>query len=78
MRFREKTPKADNPIQAKVRKRFERLSTSDILDWADQAGSGVARCLQDYRNYGASESLHEARTGLEGLLTLVDVLQERQ
>lgn len=65
-------------VRAKAKKRLGRLQTVDILNWADQAGSGVAKALDDYRRIGTSESLEEARIGLESLLGLVEVLQERE
>lgn len=62
---------------SKAHKRLSRLPTPSVLDWADQAGSGVFKALDDYRRLGTQESLQEARSGLEALLAVVDVLEER-
>jgi hypothetical protein len=65
------------PKKSQARQRLERLSDSDILNWCDQAGSGVAKGLDDYRRLKMSESLVEARMALEILLDAVDLLEER-
>lgn len=57
--------------------RLSRLQTVDVLNWVDQAGSGVYKALDDYRRLGTAESLQEARLGLEALCDAVAVLQER-
>ncbi len=64
-------------VRAKVRRRVERLSTPELLDRADQAGSGMARALQDYRRHGTVESLHEAEQGVVALDAVLEVLLER-
>jgi hypothetical protein len=56
---------------------MERLSSAEILNWADMAGSGIARTLQDYRRHETPESLEEAKSGLLALLACVDVLEKR-
>lgn len=60
-----------------ARKRLSRMSTPDILNWCDQAGSGVAKGLDDYRRLSMAQSLDEARMGLEVLLDAVDELLSR-
>lgn len=62
---------------SKARARLSRLATPDILNWADQAGSGVAKALDDYRRLGMTESLNEAQMGLETLLDAVEELRSR-
>lgn len=62
---------------SKARKRLQRLKTVEILDWCDQAGSGMFRTLDDYRRLGTQESLLEAKIGLEALLDAVEELLER-
>lgn len=68
---------AVDSVRAKAFERMDRLSRTEILDWSDMAGSGVARALQDYRRHETPESLEEARMGLQSLLGCVDVLQKR-
>jgi hypothetical protein len=68
---------AVDPVRAKVAKRLDRLPSTDVLEWADNVGSGVARALQDYRRDGATESLAEARQGVLSLLGVLDVLDRR-
>ena len=62
---------------SKARKRLQRLGKVEILDWCDQAGSGVFRTLDDYRRQGTQESLLEAEMGLEALLDAVQELLDR-
>ena len=57
--------------------RLQRLQTVDVLNWSDQAGSGVFKALDDYRRLGTPESLQDARKGLEALIAVVDVLEAR-
>jgi hypothetical protein len=67
-----------DPARRKARERMSRLPIGEILDWADQAGSGVAKALNDYRRDGTSESLEDARVGLQTLLGVVEELQSRR
>lgn len=69
--------KWNQTVEEKARKRLLRLPTMDILNWCDQAGSGMARALDDYRRLNMDESLDEARDGARTLLVAIDVLQER-
>lgn len=76
VRLRRKEETVD-PVRRKVAKRLDRLPSSDVLEWADSVGSGVARALGDYRRDGAAESLAEARQGVLSLLGVLDVLDRR-
>jgi len=76
IRTRRDEPVVDS-VRAKAFERMDRLSRMEILDWADMAGSGVARALQDYRRHETPESLEEARIGLQSLLGCVDAIQKR-
>lgn len=64
-------------IRAKAAKRLERLNTTDVLSWADQAGTGIAKALDDYRRLSLDESLLEAQNGISALAGAVDVLSRR-
>lgn len=72
-----RTEETVDPVRAKVSKRLGRMAEVDVLDWADNVGSGVARALQDYRKDGSSESLAEARRGVQSLLGVLDALDAR-
>lgn len=71
---REKTPDA---LRAKAAKRLARLATPDVMNWADQAGTGVAKALDDYRRIGDRQSLLEAQEGVAALAGVLDVLLAR-
>lgn len=66
-----------DPVRSKVAKRLDRLPSTDVLEWADNVGSGVARALDDYRRGSGPESLAEARQGVLSLLGVLDVLDRR-
>lgn len=63
---------------AKARKRVARMSTHEMLEWADVAGSGMAKAFGDYRKEGAPEALDEIRQALLALSAVTDELAARQ
>ena len=65
-------------IKSKAQRRLERLPDVEILNWCDQAGSGMAKALDDYRRLRLPESLEEAKLGAETLLVAIDVLKARR
>lgn len=65
-------------ITDRAYQRLSKLETGRILDWCDQAGTGVARSFSDYRKLGSEESLEEARMGVVTLLVALELLQERR
>lgn len=67
-----------DPVRAKAAKRLDRLPTVDVLNWADEVGSGLARALDDYRKQATPESLLEAHRGAQSLLGVLDVLSRRE
>lgn len=67
----------DDKVRDKARKRLSRLATPDVLNWADQAGTGIARALDDYRRLGERESLLEAQSGVAALAGVLDLLLQR-
>ena len=71
MRLRRKPEPSETT--ARARKRVERLSTPEILTWADTAGAGIARALSDHQRDGNPDSLEDA---YEGLLTMLGVVEE--
>ena len=64
-------------IKTAAQRRLAKMPSSDILNWCDQAGSGVARCLDDYRRLDLPESLLEAEMGLTALLDAIGELKGR-
>lgn len=76
-RFRRAEGEQD-PTRTKAAKRLNRLPTPDVLNWADQVGSGIAKALDDYRKQDSPESLTEARQGAQSLLGVLDVLEGRE
>jgi hypothetical protein len=64
--------------EERIRRRLSRLSTTEILDWADQAGSGIARALSDFRRTQDPVALLEAEKGARTLQTVMVYLRERE
>jgi len=65
-------------VREKVAKRVSRLSEGELLDWADVAGSGIARTLQDYHRGHEPELLQEAQEAVSALQGVIDTLAERE
>lgn len=63
---------------ASARRRVRKVSTHDLLEWADAAGSGMAKGFGDYRKDRELVSLEEIRTALMSLLAVTDELYARQ
>lgn len=61
-----------------ARRRVSKMSTRQMLDWADSAGSGMARAIDDYRKDRDVISLEEVRTALVALSAVIDELEARQ
>lgn len=70
--------RTDEAVQRRAKKRLARLPTIDILNWLDQAGSGMARSLGDYRRDPESTiSLEEAHEGALAVLSGIELLLQR-
>lgn len=65
-------------VREKVTKRVARLSEAELLDWADVAGSGIARTLREYQRSHEPELLHEAREAISALQGVIDTLTQRE
>jgi hypothetical protein len=74
--FRRKGETPDQ-VRERAQKRLSRLTTPDILNWADQAGTGIAKALDDYRRLGDQQSLDEAQNGISAVAGAIDVLSSR-
>jgi len=64
-------------VRMKAEQRLSRLATPDVLNWADQAGTGIAKALDDFRRLGERASLEEAQAGVSALAGVLDVLLAR-
>lgn len=64
-------------VREKVARRVSRLSEGELLDWADVAGSGIARTLRDYHRSHEPELLQEAQEAVSALQGVIDTLTER-
>lgn len=64
----------DEEELARARRRVARMSVNELLDWADAAGSGMAKGFSDYRKEGEMVSLEDIRVGLIALTALTDEL----
>lgn len=65
------------PVADKVKRRVDRIPLADVVDWADNAGAGIARAISDYRREGGIESLLEAREAALAMLGCFESLLER-
>lgn len=65
-------------VREKVAKRVSRLSEGELLDWADVAGSGIARNLRDFQRNHDLSLLIEARDAVSALQGVIDTLADRE
>lgn len=65
-------------VREKVAKRVSRLSEGEMLDWADVAGTAIARNLRDFQRSHDEALLHEAREAISALQGVLDTLTERE
>lgn len=72
-----KSPAAVDAVRAKAGERLSRLTTPEVLNWVDQAGTGIAKAFDDYRKMGDEVSLMEVDSGLASLAGALDVLKSR-
>jgi hypothetical protein len=67
----------DQELLKRASKRVRKANTSLLLDWADAAGSGMAKGFQDYREHGDFASLTEIGLGVITLHAVVLELKAR-
>lgn len=67
----------DQELLKKATRRVRKQSTHDLLEWADVAGSGMAKGFSDYREHGDYASLAEIGLGLITLHAVVLELKAR-
>lgn len=64
-------------IPEKILQRVEKLSTSDLIAWADQALYTTGRYLTAHIKDSDPALMDEARTGAQVLLAIADELKRR-
>lgn len=74
--FRKKET-APDPVREHAVSRLQGLSDIEILGWADQAGSGIAKALDDFRRLRDHDALIDAQSGVSALAGALDVLINR-
>ena len=67
----------DEELLKRASRRVRKLTTAMLLDYADAAGSGMAKGFQDYREQGDYASLAEIGLGLITLHAVVLELKAR-
>jgi hypothetical protein len=67
----------DVSLLKQASRRVQKMSTNDLLNWADVAGSGMAKGFMDYREHGDIESLAEIGLAVITLHAVVLELKAR-
>lgn len=67
----------DQQILLTATRRAKKLSTTALLDWADVAGSAMAKGFMDYRDHGDLESLTDLGLGMISMQAVIYVLKAR-
>jgi hypothetical protein len=67
----------DTPAYKTAVKRVPKLSTHDLLNWADTASIGLGQGFDDYKQHGTPESLYEIREKISAMQALVEELMKR-
>jgi len=65
---------ADLAALERASKRCSRLSTSQLLNWAEQALNGMGKGFDDFRDHGEQSSVEDIRLGLLSMLAVVTEL----
>jgi len=71
------TPLPDDAELARARRRVKGMSVHEMLEWADQAGSGMAKAFADFRKEGTLAPLDEIHVALLALAAVTDELVAR-
>lgn len=67
----------DLELMARAERRVRKMTTHALLDWADAAGSGMAKGFADYRAHGDLASLEDIALGVITLNAVVLQLKAR-
>lgn len=61
--------KKEAPVVEKtaIDRRIEKMSSEELMLWADQAIFGIGRSMSDWQRFDSVESLKEAHMGAEAL-----------
>jgi hypothetical protein len=68
---------SDRAELARARRRVTKMSSHELLNWADAAGTGMARAFGDFRRAGEVTSLDEVHGALLALAAVTDELKLR-
>jgi hypothetical protein len=68
----------DEELLSDAKRRCRKLPAMELLNWADAAGSGMAKGFDDFRQHGELESLADIGLGLITLQAVVYELTERK
>jgi hypothetical protein len=61
----------DETELVRASRRVSRMPNSALLDWCDEAGTGMARYLYDFRKHGGIESITEVKEAMMALQACV-------
>lgn len=67
----------DTELLGQACKRVAKLSTNALLDWADAAGTGMAKGFMDYRAHGEPDSLADISVGVLSMMAVIFELKAR-
>lgn len=67
----------DETDLVKASRRVARLRNEELLDWADQAGTGMATLLYEHRKHGDVGSIAEVKEAMVSLQAVVYELHLR-
>lgn len=75
--LRPRDPYPTDAVRDKAATRVSRIPEDELLDWADVAGSGIARALREYQSRRDPRHLIEAREAVSALQGVIDDLARR-
>lgn len=69
--------KKDGPPQSKIEKRVERLSTADLVMWAEHSMYTIGKHLTAWHKAGSESDLDEVLLGAEAFYAIAKELKKR-
>lgn len=69
---------AGDDVAARAEARASRLSSSDLVDWAEAAVPGIGRALEDWTRKGLPDGLEEALSATASLMVVLEQLELRR
>lgn len=71
------TPDWDSVKYTQMEKRVAKMGNYELLEWADVAGSGMAKAFSDLRKENSQDTILEIQEGLQALWALTRELSLR-